>query len=82
MDNEALMEHHHRHNPIQLDNPFSASPSTLSEVVCTPPDCPLLAESVHQLDLYLSQVADINSHSMLVRRNIWIEALRVCSQTT
>jgi hypothetical protein len=82
MDNKALMEHHHRHNPIQLDNPFSASPSTLSEVVCTPPDCPLLAESVHQLDLYLSQVADINSHSMLVHRNIWIEALRVCSQTT
>lgn len=80
MNNGALMEHHHRHNPIQLDNPFTTAPSTLSEVVCTPPDCPLLAEGVYQLDHHLSQVVDVNSHSMLVRRTIWVEALRICSQ--
>jgi hypothetical protein len=80
MDDEALMEHHYHHNPIQPDNPFSAAPSTLSEVACTPPDCPLSAESIHQLNYHLSQVADVNSRSMLVRRTIWVEGLHVCGQ--
>lgn len=80
MDNEMLMEHHYQHNPIQLDNPFSTAPTTLSEVICKPPDCPLPAESVAQLDYGLSQFVDISSRSMLVRRTIWCEALDICSQ--
>lgn len=80
MDNEELMEHYYHHNPIQLNNPFTAAPSTLSEVTCTPPNCPLPAESVRQLDHHLSQVVDVNSRSMLVRRTKWAEALHICSQ--
>ena len=80
MDDEVLMEHHHHHNPIMPDNPFSTAPSTLSEVVCTPPNCPLPDESVHQLDHCLSQVLSVHSRSMLVRRTVWVEALHVCSQ--
>jgi len=80
MDNEEIMEHHYRHNPVQLDNPFSTAPSALSEVECTPPDCPLSAESVHQLDHYLTRIVDVASRSMLIRRTTWAEALHVCSQ--
>ena len=80
MDNEVLMDHHHEHNPIQLDNPFSTAPTTLSEVICTPPDCPLLAESIVQLNHRLVQLANVDSRSMLVRRTIWREALHICSQ--
>jgi len=80
MDNKVLMEHHHQHNPIQLDNPFSTGPATLSEVVCTPPDCPLPAESITQLSIYLTQFANVDSRSMLIRRTIWREALHFCSQ--
>jgi len=82
MDDEVLMEHHYLHNPIQPNNPFDTAPSTLSEVVCTPPDCPLSAEGVHQLDLYLPHVVDVSSRSMLVRRTVWVEALRICSQVS
>lgn len=80
MEDETLMTHHHQHNPILLDNPFSTAPSTLSEVECKPPDCPLSVEGIHQLHNYLSQVADVYSRSMLIRRTIWVEALHVCSQ--
>ena len=79
MEDEELMTHHHQHNPVLVNNPFSTAPSTLSEVECTPPDCPLPAEVIHQLDHYLSQL-DINSRSMLVRRTTWAEALHVCNQ--
>jgi hypothetical protein len=80
MDNRELMEHHYRHNPIQLDNPFSTAPSALSEVICSPPDCPIPGEIVRQLDQGLSQILNVNSRSMLMRRTVWAEALRVCSQ--
>jgi hypothetical protein len=80
MDDEALMEHHYQHNPVQGGNPFSTTPATLSEVKCTPPDCPLPAESVIQLDHHLVQFVDINSRSMLVRRTIWLQAIHACSQ--
>ena len=80
MDDERLMEHYFEHNPPQLDNPFATSPSTLSEVVCTPPDCPISAEAIHQLDLHLSQAVDLASHSMLVRRAVWIHAIHICTQ--
>jgi hypothetical protein len=82
MDNVELMTHYHQHNPTQLNNPFGAGPFTLSEVECTPPDCPISAQSVHQLDRHLFQTVDINSRSMLVRRAMWVEALHVCSQTS
>jgi hypothetical protein len=80
MEDEALMMHHHQHNPTPLDNPFSTAPTTLSEVECTPPDSPLSVEGIHQLDYYLPQVVDIHSRSMLIRRTIWVEALRFCNQ--
>lgn len=80
MDNEALMEHHHQHNSFQADNSFSTPPSTLSEVICTPPNCPLSDEGIHQLDYYLTHALNSNSHSMLIRRNVWVEALRICTQ--
>jgi hypothetical protein len=80
MEDERLMEHHYQHNPPQLDNPFTSAPNVLSEVTCTPPDCPLSVESVYQLNLNLSRVVDLSSRSMLVRRHVWIEALRICTQ--
>jgi len=80
MDNERLMEHHYEHNPPEFDNPFATSPFTLSEVVCTPPDCPFPAEGVRQLNLHLSQVVDLTSHSMLVRRAVWVQALHISTQ--
>jgi hypothetical protein len=80
MDNEVLAMHHHRHNPILLNNPFTTAPSTLSEVECIPPDCPLSAEGIRQLDHYLSQVLGIGSRSMVVRRTIWVQALNICSE--
>jgi hypothetical protein len=78
-EDEVLVTHHHQYNPILLDNPFGTAPSTLSEVECTPPDCPLSAEGILQLDHYLPQVLDISSRNMVIRRSIWIEALRICS---
>ena len=80
MEDEALAIHLHQHNPILLNNPFSTAPSTLSEVECSPPDCPLSAEGISQLNHYLSQVLDVGSHSMLVRRVIWVHALHTCNQ--
>ncbi|KAF9784297.1 hypothetical protein BJ322DRAFT_1098275 [Thelephora terrestris] len=80
MEDDELMTNHRYYNPTPPDNPFSTAPSSLSEVECTPPNCPLSAEGVSQLDRYLSQVADVDSRSMLVRRTIWIQALRACSQ--
>jgi hypothetical protein len=80
MDNEELMEHYYQHNSVQLNNPFSTAPATLSEVVCTPPNCPLPAESITQLNLYLTQPTNPNPRSMLIRRTIWREALQICNQ--
>lgn len=80
MDNERLMEHHYQQNPIHLDNPFSSTPTTFSEVVCTPPDCPLSVESVAQLNAYLAQFVDLGSHDMVIRRTLWREALHICNQ--
>ena len=79
MDDEQLMEHHYENNPPQLSNPFETAPPTLSEVTCAPPSCPLSEEAVHQLDLHLSQGVDLTSHSMLVRRTVWVEALQICT---
>jgi hypothetical protein len=79
MEDEALIMHHHQHNPVLLNNTFSTAPAALSEVECTPPDCSLSTEGIHQLDHYLSQVLDVNSRSMLTRRAVWIEALRACN---
>jgi hypothetical protein len=79
MEDETFATHHYQQNPVPLVNPFSTAPPTLSEVECTPPDCPLSIEGVRQLDGYLSQVLDGNSRSMLVRRAIWVEALLICS---
>lgn len=80
MDDDELMDHHHQHNPIHLDNPFSSTPTTFSEVICAPPDCPLSAESVAQLNVYLAQFLDLSSHDMVVRRSLWREALQACNQ--
>ena len=78
-EDETLVTHHHQHNPILLDNPFGTAPSVLSEVECTPPNCPLSAEGIFLLNHYLSQVLDINSRSVLVRRAAWVESLHICS---
>lgn len=80
MENDQLMAHHRRYNPTPLDNPFGTVPPSLSEVECTSPNCPLSAEGVRQLDYYLSQVVDINSRSVLVRRVVWAQALNICCQ--
>ena len=79
MEDEQLMEHHYENNPPQLRNPFETAPPTLSEVTCTPPSCPLSEEAVRQLDFHLSQSVDLTSHSILLRRTVWVEALRICT---
>lgn len=80
MDDEELMAHHHQHNPLRLDNPLNIGPPVLSEVECTPPDCPLSAESTLQLYWRLSRAVDVNSRSMLIRRMMWIEALHIFNE--
>lgn len=84
IDNEQIMENHYQcnppqHAPLQPNNPFANAPPTLSEVICTPPNCPLSDEQTNQLRLRLSLSVDLTSHNMLVRRTVWIEALRICT---
>ena len=84
IDNERLMEYHYQHNPpqqnpLQPNNPFTNAPPTLSEVKCAPPNCPFTDEGVLQLFFYLRLSADLASHSMLVRRTVWIQALHICN---
>jgi hypothetical protein len=80
MENDELMVHHRRYNPAPLYNPFGTAPPSLSEVECTPPNCPLSVEGIHQLNHYLPQVVDVNSRSVLVRRIVWAQALNICRQ--
>ena len=80
MEDKVLMVHHHHYHSVPLDNPFVTGPPSLSEVECTSPNSPLSAEGICQLDHYLSQMVDVNSRSMLVRRIIWAQALRICGQ--
>ncbi|KAI0043087.1 hypothetical protein FA95DRAFT_1499122 [Auriscalpium vulgare] len=79
-----LMEHLLEHNPHEsaadLHMPFASgtTPSQLSDVPCEPPSCPLLPDQIAVLRNRLSEVADVGSSNMLVRRIVWQEALILC----
>ena len=83
-DNPVLMQHLLHHNPQDWDDdsPFHVGPTTLSEVKCEPPNCPLSDEEVEHLrrELGANGQVDLRSRSMLHRRLVWIEALAVCHE--
>ncbi|KAJ7036461.1 hypothetical protein C8F04DRAFT_953919 [Mycena alexandri] len=72
-----LLEHHSQNNdvPIAPGNPFSlfTTPATMNEVIVDPPEGPLSAALVAQLDATLAEHVDINSRDMGVRKLVWQE---------
>ena len=78
-----LMDHLLENNPHEQqhpDNPFSIGPTTLSDVPCVPPDCPLTAPQIQSLDAQLNARMDLSSRNMEVRRLVWINALAICRE--
>ena len=61
MEDKVLMVHHHHYNSVPFNIPFVTGPPSLSEVECTSPNSPLLAECIRQLNHYLPQMVDVNS---------------------
>ena len=80
-EDPVLMAHLHANNPQDEDeNPFhTTTPSSLSDVPCEPPNCPLTPEEVVILDTILAQRVNLSSRSMVVRRVVWEEALSICN---
>jgi hypothetical protein len=53
----------------------------LHAVHVDPPLCPLTLQQVEDLDFQLaSDVVDLDSRRMVVRRQMWIDALQICNQ--
>ncbi|KAJ6561379.1 hypothetical protein DFH09DRAFT_920889, partial [Mycena vulgaris] len=80
----AIVAHHIENNGNDWDHyhPFAAvsAPNLMSEVVVEAPNCPFTAEQCAALDVELSQVADVQSHDMAVRKLVWKEALAICAR--
>ncbi|KZT02876.1 uncharacterized protein LAESUDRAFT_738542 [Laetiporus sulphureus 93-53] len=73
-DDPVLMNHLLQNNPQDWaeQNPFTVNPSTLSDVTCEPPDCPLTTVEIEALDTYLASVVDLC-------RVVWQQALTSCN---
>lgn len=78
-----VMDHLLQRDPQEWedDNPFQlvSTPSTLNEVICEAPNCPLSAEQVHLLDAQLDELFDMSTSDMAMRRTIWQRSLSICS---
>jgi hypothetical protein len=83
-DDEQFMEHLLDNNPQEWEdeNPFTPAtmPGKLSEVICDPPNCPLLPQQVQILNRELAHHFDLLSRNMQYRRLLWVHALSTCSQ--
>jgi hypothetical protein len=81
-DDPVLMGHLLGHNPQdwEEDNPFQSAslPSTMSEVVCEAPNCPLTQTQCALLAHLLDGCMDRTSQNMQVRKLVWIKALVTC----
>jgi hypothetical protein len=78
VDDDQLLAHHLANNPEEAnENPFTAPPK-FSHVPCEPPEGPFTEDEVAILWAELRRRVDIKSRSMLVRRNVWIEAMDIC----
>ncbi|KAF7323543.1 hypothetical protein MKEN_00574400 [Mycena kentingensis (nom. inval.)] len=81
MEDPQLMRHYLENNleDSEDSNPFTFTPEKLSHVPCDPPDCPLTPEELDYFDRELAASVDLSSRSMAVRKLIWSEAFRICS---
>lgn len=80
LNDQNIMNHHRQHNPQEYpsaQNAFNRPPS-LSDVPCEAPDCPFTVEQLTALNTHLFLHCDLQSRSMVVRRQIWITALEYC----
>lgn len=78
LHDRALMRHFLQENPQEWEdeNPFT-TPGNLSHVPCEPPNCPLSQEEIGILNAGLQERVDLNTGSMLQRRQIWLEACNI-----
>ncbi|TCD62111.1 hypothetical protein EIP91_007465 [Steccherinum ochraceum] len=83
INDDNLMNHHREHNPqdyseFDAQNPTWTGPTTMSEVLCEAPDAILTNEEIQALNAHLFQNCNLQSRSMVVRRQTWITALEYC----
>ena len=63
------------------ENPFDDyAPTTMNNVPCEAPECPLSMDQVQGLKMVLNAEFDMDTHNMDVRREIWIRALTLCRE--
>lgn len=82
MEDPQLLEHHRLNNPDEDHNNIysTAPPEQLSHVPCEPPNSPLTQMQIARLDGELRRVVNTESKSMVVRRQVWTHALRLCER--
>lgn len=88
IEDRPLMNHHQLHNPQNYPpipggseaNPFHHTPPKLSEVLCESPNCPFNAEQIAVFNSEISRSINLTSRSMMVRRWVWIKALRIVGE--
>jgi hypothetical protein len=88
IDDEVLLQHHRHYNPEDPPDdlegipasPFERGPEKFTEVICDPPTGPFDEEEVQWLAEELPRRVDVNTKSMLVRRQVWLEALIICKE--
>lgn len=91
IDDWPTMEHHRENNPDEdhddpeqiddnLDPFLSTVPLRLSEVLCEAPNCPFTADQIDMFDAELQREVDVDSKSMLVRTQVWKQALRIAME--
>jgi hypothetical protein len=82
MEDAVVMNHLLDQNPQDWDdeNPFTTAPSSLSEVICEPPNCPFTSAQVDYLDRQLALRVDVGSRNMNTRRLVWLRALELCHE--
>ncbi|KAJ7614533.1 hypothetical protein FB45DRAFT_758492 [Roridomyces roridus] len=82
-NNPQLIGHLATNNdqPWAAHDPFAtfATPETMAEVIVEPPEGPLSAEFVADLDAQLAELVDLSSRDMGVRKLVWREALAICN---
>ncbi|KAF8176644.1 hypothetical protein K438DRAFT_1908667 [Mycena galopus ATCC 62051] len=81
--NPELISHHTANNTaVTSENPFDgdALPAHMSEVTVESPNSPFSPEQCTQLDAELALVINTASRDMAVRKQVWKEALRICTE--
>ncbi|KAJ7894236.1 hypothetical protein B0H14DRAFT_2334518 [Mycena olivaceomarginata] len=81
--NPELVSHHAANNTVAAgENPFDgeALPAHMSQVTVEPPNSPFSPEQCARLDTELALVINPSSRDMAVRKQVWKEALRICTE--